>query len=87
MSPSIAQLPEQTEKPSIIVPLKAIPASAGNSQIRRVIDEEGETTTASVSIPLIFGILIYQVLYSVISTWFLRVTIRSIIKLYIESYC
>ena len=48
MAPSIAELPH-TESAPITVPVKAIPTEATKPKVRRVIDEEGGNTTASVS--------------------------------------
>jgi hypothetical protein len=49
MAPSIAELPKETDTPSITVPVKAIPGTTkAKPKIRRVIDEEGGKTTASV---------------------------------------
>lgn len=46
MAPSIAE--EQPHRADIVVPVKASPAAAEKPKIRRIIDEEGGTTTASV---------------------------------------
>ncbi|KAH1891135.1 hypothetical protein KXW12_006165 [Aspergillus fumigatus] len=45
MAPSIAE--EQPHRADIVVPVKASPAAAEKPKIRRIIDEEGGTTTAS----------------------------------------
>ncbi len=49
MAPSIAELPERTGAAAITGPVKDIPrAAAAKTKVRRVIDEEGGKTTASV---------------------------------------
>lgn len=52
MAPALIETPELTNGAPIIVPVKAVPGTTeGKPRIRRVIDEEGGTTTASVSDP------------------------------------
>jgi taurine dioxygenase/sulfonate dioxygenase len=46
MAPSIAE--ERPHKVDIVVPVKAPPTTTEKPKIRRIIDEEGGTTTASV---------------------------------------
>lgn len=51
MAPSIAEIPEKTEATLITVPVKSIPGTdvkETKPKVRRVIDEEGGTTTATV---------------------------------------
>lgn len=49
MAPSVAELPEKTETAPIIVPVKAVAgATETKPKVRRIIDEEGGKTTASV---------------------------------------
>jgi hypothetical protein len=49
MAPSIAEIPEKPESAPITVPQKAVPGTTETKlRIRRVIDEGGGTTTASV---------------------------------------
>jgi taurine dioxygenase/sulfonate dioxygenase len=53
MAPSIAEIPEKTETTPITLPVKAIPGTKAKEtkpKVRRVIDEEGGKTTASVGI-------------------------------------
>lgn len=50
MAPSVVETPEQTESAPIVVPVKAVPGSTDvKPRVRRAIDEEGGTTTATVS--------------------------------------
>lgn len=49
MAPSIADLPEKTETAPTTVPVKAVTeATEKKPKVRRVIEEEGGQTTASV---------------------------------------
>lgn len=59
MAPSVAELPQNLETSPITLPVKVLPGAAEakaeatetKPKIRRVIDEEGGTTTASVRQP------------------------------------
>jgi hypothetical protein len=50
MAPSIAQIPDATEATTTTLPLKGGQATESKPKVRRIIDEEGGKTTASVSI-------------------------------------
>ena len=52
MAPSIAE--EQPHKADVVVPVKTPPATTEKPKIRRIIDEEGGTTTASVRSIILF---------------------------------
>jgi len=51
MAPSVADLPENTETAPVTVPVKTAPETTDRKpKVRRVIEEEGGQTTASVRI-------------------------------------
>lgn len=50
MAPSIAEIPENTETAPATATVKAIPGTETKPKVRRIIDEEGGKTTASVGL-------------------------------------
>lgn len=71
MAPSIAELPVRTEPAPVTVPVKAIPGTTATPEklegkaevkprIRRIIEEEGGDTTASVCFTYLDTLRIYE---------------------------